>query len=727
LGPLRAGGDFVKVLDFGLAQFRATLQTPGAGRITSPGIVCGTPEYMSPEQARGSNVDHRSDLYSLGVVLFELLTGRLPFQGESLQEIVRRQMIERPPDPRTLLPPETADEPERKIPVPLVDLLNRVLSKNVEERPQSAEEFYAALRAAVTPNDRPAEVACGSCGGPVPRRQQFCGHCGATMARKKLTVVPPPKLLAEPPELPVRGRDDELRWLYSMCSRATDSVVAAVLAGAPGTGRTRLATELLRERERLGDRVVSVGPDPWGAGVHWHSAREAIYELADLRDVPAGASSFYGASAEARAGLQLLLSRHDAQSTFPDDLLSWHDTAPYRPLESDKRILVAEALRWALSFAATRNQGRVILLVDDLATLDGASRNAFADLVTAPPAASALVIGVAPVGYPTGWTTAEYLHLDGIAAEQGAHVIEAIGDLDGEELPGFEEATRTSGKIAPLHLEQLLRFAAEGGHHPPEKLASLVATRIASLQPDTRRILQAIAVLGDAAASTQLVALLPDVASFGEHLARLRERSWIVTRDGEHMVAHPWLREFVAGATPTALREELHARARHDFGDKALELPLEARAFHAYHAGDAAEAAVLLERVAARCAELGDLEGRVTTLSRALEMARRQMGRSVDDTPLAAMLVLAGKLGDALLAVDRPTHAIGVLREALELTPPSAPERARLLASLAAATRDQGQLDIANGHLQQAIRAARLGRNELLADSLERMLASWSP
>lgn len=725
LEPLRTGGDFVKVLDFGLAQFRATLQAPGTSRITSPGIVCGTPEYMSPEQARGGLVDHRSDIYSTAVVLFELLTGTLPFSGDTLQEIVRQHMVEEPPDPRSLLAEDAADDAERRIPAPLVDVIMRSLSKKPEDRPQTAEELHALLRAAVTLNERPAEISCGSCGAPVPRRQQFCGHCGATMARKKLTQVPPPMTLSTPPELPLRGRDEELRWLYTMCSRATDSVVAALVTGVPGSGRTRLVTELLRERERLGDRVVSVGPDPWAASVQLHAAREAVLELADLRDVPVGEATFFGASVEARAGLQLLLGHADETSSAPE-LLVWQETAPYRPLSSEKRLFVAEALRWAVSLASTRNQARVILLVDDLPGIDGASRNAFIDLLKTPPTGSMLLVGVAPSGYAADWEAAEAIELAGLPEDDAWDIIESLGDFDGSGLAGFDAATADSGRVTPLHLEQLLRFAAEGGGTPPAKASTLVATRVALLPADARRVLQAIALFGDLTSTARLVSLLPDVTTLGDCLARLRERRWIESRGNEHMIEHPWLRELIAISTPPAVREELHSRSLHDFGDKTLDLPLEARALHAYHAGDTTEALSLLERVAARCADLGNLDGRVAALSRALDVARRNLTHGDGEDRLAKMLVLAGKLADALIAVDRSTHAVGVLREALELAPPNAPERPRLLASLALATHEQGQFSSAIEQLDQALASARLGQHELLSESLEQMLARWS-
>ncbi len=82
---LRGTKDFVKVLDFGIAKIQETSQDPG---LTQAGMVCGTPEYMSPEQARGEPLDARSDLYAAGVILYQMITGRLPFQAPTAMGIV---------------------------------------------------------------------------------------------------------------------------------------------------------------------------------------------------------------------------------------------------------------------------------------------------------------------------------------------------------------------------------------------------------------------------------------------------------------------------------------------------------------------------------------------------------------------------------------------------------------------------------------------------------------
>src|SRR5580698_2350576 len=139
LEPLRTGGDFVKVVDFGLAKMRMESTDRS---ITSPGIVCGTPEYMSPEQGRGDPLDARSDLYAVGVILFQLLTGHLPFEAESPTQVVLMHLTAQPPDPRSVAP-------ERKIPEPIVDVLLRSLAKAPADRFRDADDFSAALLGAM--------------------------------------------------------------------------------------------------------------------------------------------------------------------------------------------------------------------------------------------------------------------------------------------------------------------------------------------------------------------------------------------------------------------------------------------------------------------------------------------------------------------------------------------------------------------------------------------------
>jgi serine/threonine-protein kinase len=121
----------VKITDFGIARMRTTEVK------TMTGMIMGSPKYMSPEQVAGKRADHRCDLFSLGVVLYEALTGEAPFQGESLHNIMYQILNSTPPAPSERNP----DLP------PIVDLVvAKALAKDPEQRYQSAKEMIDDLR-----------------------------------------------------------------------------------------------------------------------------------------------------------------------------------------------------------------------------------------------------------------------------------------------------------------------------------------------------------------------------------------------------------------------------------------------------------------------------------------------------------------------------------------------------------------------------------------------------
>ncbi len=131
--------DYPKVLDFGLAKVTERQMRPGSIQLTQEGMVFGTPEFMSPEQAQGKTLDARSDIYSLAIILYEALTGKLPFEARSPMEYIQKHVVEAPI-------PINERVPDKQFPPALWDALSRAMAKSPDARYQSAIEFAQALR-----------------------------------------------------------------------------------------------------------------------------------------------------------------------------------------------------------------------------------------------------------------------------------------------------------------------------------------------------------------------------------------------------------------------------------------------------------------------------------------------------------------------------------------------------------------------------------------------------
>ncbi len=147
--------DIVKVCDFGIAKitdpraYRGSGERDSEGPVTTAGFLVGTPEYMSPEQGRGEKLDPRSDLYSVGIILFEMLTKRVPFEAENAIGVVLKHITEEPPVPSRLVP---GVDPR------LDAIVRRALRKFREDRHPSAREMRAELRV-IAASPPPAQLA----------------------------------------------------------------------------------------------------------------------------------------------------------------------------------------------------------------------------------------------------------------------------------------------------------------------------------------------------------------------------------------------------------------------------------------------------------------------------------------------------------------------------------------------------------------------------------------
>jgi serine/threonine-protein kinase len=204
----------LKVTDFGIAR-------SGASQMTEAGSIVGTAQYLSPEQARGAPVDPRSDLYSLGIVMYEMLTGRVPFTGDAPVEIAMKH-LSAVPDP----PSKTREE----VPHDLDAVVMRALAKDPDHRYASAEEMDADL----------ARVARGLA---VSRKTeeamtQVLAGAGATAVSSAQTMVARPRVVTPP--APPAYRPQSTSYEYREPPRRRSvwpwllGLLALVIAGGAG-------------------------------------------------------------------------------------------------------------------------------------------------------------------------------------------------------------------------------------------------------------------------------------------------------------------------------------------------------------------------------------------------------------------------------------------------------------------------------------------------------------
>jgi eukaryotic-like serine/threonine-protein kinase len=374
-----------KILDFGLA--RAAAASPGE-TLTQHGAVIGTFHVMSPEQASGLDVDPRSDLFSFGAVLYEMLTGRSPFRGASAIETLKRVVTETPPPVRLIRP---------DVPAPLSDLVVRLLEKEPEDRPGSAAEVAAQLRAieaAGLPENRPPEETLSdlptglapvwkgatvqaiprssssppsTAGMSIPSRRPRRGTVAAVLALVALTagtayvlldraakplrvVVPEPEVVGSEPRLGLAASAVLSASLNGLSSLEGVTPIAP-LAGPQGSAAEMIRMEaadevLIATLEGVGavGRVTLRRIQGSGGGVLWSETFDVPLRQGDLRLIAdaVGIHLRRGYSdREPRPGVPPLEARDEDYSAFLSvkDRLDAGETALAPELERLERIL----------------------------------------------------------------------------------------------------------------------------------------------------------------------------------------------------------------------------------------------------------------------------------------------------------------------------------------------------------------------------------------------------
>jgi eukaryotic-like serine/threonine-protein kinase len=203
LASVRGGRTMVKLLDFGIAKL-STPDGPGSGggiAKTRTGMMMGTPGYLSPEQARGKNVDYRTDIYALGCMTFEIVCGRLPFIADNAMDIVLMHMTEPPPRASSVWP---------DVPPPLDELLFRMLQKDPAQRPSLTDVravFAELVTSGLVTLNNGRGIAFGSGisrlqtpGGGTPRPQTYNALAVGTHPSTQGPTTQPPTLVPTAPK-----------------------------------------------------------------------------------------------------------------------------------------------------------------------------------------------------------------------------------------------------------------------------------------------------------------------------------------------------------------------------------------------------------------------------------------------------------------------------------------------------------------------------------------------
>jgi serine/threonine protein kinase len=241
------GGELVKVLDFGVAKFSNAASTPKAARadVTQVGFIVGTPGYMAPEQAVGQPADVRSDLYSLGVVLWESIIGRALWTAPDLQHLVERQLVE---TPGRLL----ALAADKTIPPVFDELVAKLLSRRAADRPPDAATVRDSLREIGKLADaEPERWRTGARPVPTSLRPEAEAAAKAVAAESKKSSTTAGRVLSS--ARPLLVRTSKTAWIFA-------GVLSAILLCAAfmvGTGRVELRPrrDVVQAAQRMAEKL----------------------------------------------------------------------------------------------------------------------------------------------------------------------------------------------------------------------------------------------------------------------------------------------------------------------------------------------------------------------------------------------------------------------------------------------------------------------------------------
>jgi len=669
-----------KLGDFGLAV------ALDRSRLTQAGMMVGTVSYMPPEQAMGGEVTPRSDLYSLGAMLYEMVTGRPPFVADESVAIITQHLNSAPVSPSWHNP---------AVPSGLEALILRLLEKDPAKRPASAAEVQAALES-VRAGFKPAPTG----GGPVSSLSQAGEGEGEGDYRAAANAQ-------ATPENPMYGRtfvgrEAELQQLQSAFDAATSGQGSlALVVGEPGIGKTSICEQLATYATiRSGKTLVGHCYEEGSLSLPYLPFVEAMRSYVLTRE-PDGLRHDLGTGAgDIARSVSEVRDRIFPSPLAGEGRVRGEGPAPAADPE-EERYRLYQAVTGFLRNAAAVHP--LVIVLEDLHDADRGTLDLLLHLVRNLAGSRLLLVGTyrdieVDRSHPLSATLAELRRtsgfrrvlLRGLTADE---VQRMLSGLSGQDVRWeLAEAVHRQTEGNPLFVQEVLRYLVEeglitreGGHWRasgdtplavsiPEGLRDVIGKRLSRLSPDCNRLLAIAAVIGrDFRLDT-----LQAVAGVAEEslLAALEEatRAAVLSEQArvggvEYRFAHAFFRQtlYEELSVPRRLRmhQEVARVLERQYGNRLEEHAAELAEHFAQStdAGDLRKAIAYAERAAARALAVYAYGEAARHLEQALDV---QEVLDPDDKAKRCDLLLA--LGEALLPAGEPARVFErVAPQALEL------------------------------------------------------------
>ena len=305
----------VKVMDFGIAR----ALTDSQATMTQTNAVVGTAQYLSPEQARGETVDERSDLYSTGVVLFELLTGRPPFKGDSAVAVAYQHVEQIPPTPSSIL---------SDIPDSLDRVVLKALAKNRDDRYRSAAEMLSDLQRVARGMDVGAPPA-DSWATEVLPSAGLVGARAAVPAATSTVSAPAAGVSSTSTSLPAVNSDGDAASKAAAARKRRTAiimtlvVIALLLIGGSvwALSRSAATPEAVSVPNVVGLSQADAKSQIEAAGLEWELNPEKVASDTVDKDAVASTDPAGGAQAEKGSTVRVTISSGPDSVTLPDNLV----------------------------------------------------------------------------------------------------------------------------------------------------------------------------------------------------------------------------------------------------------------------------------------------------------------------------------------------------------------------------------------------------------------------